>query len=415
MSKRISLLVVVLSILLIGALHAQTEPATTSFALPEGPIKVTVTGVQGIVQYRTGADQKWTKAAEGVELTEGAELRTGPRSAVRFMIGDDQVVTLDRLGTIQILKANFANGKVFTDLGMKYGRTRYDIESAAREHDAKVRSPSSVLAVRGTQFALDDEAPFPPTAVSLSGRVMFQDAHKLVAFGAKGKGKAKIDTDSDSSADTALKTTVVLPNGKFFGYTDIEASRTLENSLGGYAANAPNSVASLVHQGTIQNFPVPVLLIQEQLFFGLNWTGSGLSDVSLQVTDPNGQVINKANPMIPGFAAYQDAPPANAVGVGGPKTVTWGSIFPPGTYTITTSLISEGVEPVPVNVSLDAIKDPTGQANDFAELGPNGGPFIYSLDPKNPTKTVTVDAEAKPPAPPTPPSPPSPNPPTPTR
>src|SRR2546421_56146 len=84
---------------------------------------------------------------------------------------------------VEILRANFENGKVFTDLGMKYGRTRYDIEAAAREHDAKVRSPSSVLAVRGTQFIAQDEAPFPARAVSLDGRVMFRDAKKLVAFG----------------------------------------------------------------------------------------------------------------------------------------------------------------------------------------------------------------------------------------
>lgn len=84
------------------------------------------------------------------------------RSAVKFMIGDDQTVTLDRLGTIQILRANFENGKVFTDLGMKYGRTRYDIESTARDHDAKVRSPSSVLAVRGTKFISEDQPPFAP-------------------------------------------------------------------------------------------------------------------------------------------------------------------------------------------------------------------------------------------------------------
>src|SRR2546430_8961390 len=138
----------------VGILRAQTAPST-GVSLPEGPIKVKVTGVQGIVQFRTGADGKWEKAAEGTELSEGAELRTGPRSAVRFMIGDDQTVTLDRLGTIQILKANFENGKVFTDLGMKYGRTRYDIESAAREHDAKVRSPSSVLAGGGTPVEPD--------------------------------------------------------------------------------------------------------------------------------------------------------------------------------------------------------------------------------------------------------------------
>src|SRR4051812_46351046 len=198
------------SLLLCAALWAQTNPST-SMALAPGPIKVRVTGVQGIVQFRTSADAKWEKAAEGSELTEGAELRTGPRSAVRFMIGDDQTVTLDRLGTIQILRANFENGKVFTDLGMKYGRTRYDIESAAREHDAKVRSPSSVLAVRGTKLIAQDEAPFAPRAVSLDGRVMFRDTKKLVAVGGKGAGKAKIDTESDSPAATALKTTTNLP------------------------------------------------------------------------------------------------------------------------------------------------------------------------------------------------------------
>src|SRR5438067_3899258 len=172
------ILTVIATLCIVGVLFAQTNPST-GVALPPRPIKVKITGVQGIVQFRTAPDAKWEKAAEGVELTEGAELRTGPRSAVRFMIGDDQTVTLDRLGTIQILRATFESGKVFTDLGMKYGRTRYDIESAARDHDAKVRSPSSVLAVRGTKFISQDEAPFPARAISLSGRVMFRDAKKL--------------------------------------------------------------------------------------------------------------------------------------------------------------------------------------------------------------------------------------------
>ena len=144
------LAITLLSLLACATLVAQTAPST-NLTLPPGALTVKVTGVKGIVQFRTAPDQKWEKASEGTQLTEGAELRTGPRSAVQFMIGDDQVVTLDRLGTIQILRADFESGKVFTDLGMKYGRTRYDIDSAAREHDAKVRSPSSVLAVVAEQ------------------------------------------------------------------------------------------------------------------------------------------------------------------------------------------------------------------------------------------------------------------------
>src|SRR5690349_10177620 len=112
-----------------------TQPAATQagIVLPDGPLTITITGVEGNVQARTSPDQKWQPAVVGQQFPEGSELRTSTKSAVRFSIGDNQVITLDRLGTIQILRANFANGKFITDLGMKYGRTRYDIEGAGRE------------------------------------------------------------------------------------------------------------------------------------------------------------------------------------------------------------------------------------------------------------------------------------------
>ena len=75
---------IVASLFLCAALLAQTQPAT-NIALPAGAITVTIKAVKGIVQYRTSADAKWEKAVEGTELSEGAELRTGPRSAVQFM------------------------------------------------------------------------------------------------------------------------------------------------------------------------------------------------------------------------------------------------------------------------------------------------------------------------------------------
>src|SRR5690348_11081702 len=99
----IKLITVAIVLMLCLSTHAlqPTQPAapapTTSLNIPEGPIKVKITAVKGIVQARKNADEKWEKATENMELVEGAELRTGPRSAVQFMIGDDQVVTLDRL------------------------------------------------------------------------------------------------------------------------------------------------------------------------------------------------------------------------------------------------------------------------------------------------------------------------------
>src|SRR5207253_9517847 len=72
-----------------------SNPATTRIVVPEGPLKITVTAIRGLVQARTAADQKWAKAEVGQVLDEGAELRTGPRSTVQFSIPPAQTITLD--------------------------------------------------------------------------------------------------------------------------------------------------------------------------------------------------------------------------------------------------------------------------------------------------------------------------------
>jgi hypothetical protein len=116
------------------------------------------------VQVRAAEDQPWKPAAAGMEVDEGAEFRTGPRSAVQFVIPPDQTITLDRLGTIKVLQAVKDAGKVTTALGMKYGRTRYDIQAADLEHDSSIRSPGSTLAIRGTDVTFEDMAPVAPAA-----------------------------------------------------------------------------------------------------------------------------------------------------------------------------------------------------------------------------------------------------------
>jgi hypothetical protein len=359
MIRPINLATAFASLVLALAIFAQTEPST-SVSLPPGPIKVTINTVQGIVQYRTGPDQKWQKAAEGVELSEGAELRTGPRSAVKFMIGDDQTVTLDRLGTIQILRANFENGKVFTDLGMKYGRTRYDIESTARDHDAKVRSPSSVLAVRGTKFISEDEPPFAATAVSLDGRVMFRDAHKLVSVGNKGQGKTRVDTEHDSPAKTALKSTTIIPAGKFVGASDEEAERLISNGYGGYENYG---VFALLQQARLQNFPLIAVVVIEQLNFGMSWNGSTTSNVDLQVIEPNGTITDKNHTS--NLRGYQVTPPNNTFSPGFGQVSINLPAFSTGTFTVNVTRTTPGAV---TGVAVNATRDPTGQANDFSTI-----------------------------------------------
>src|SRR5215207_9454893 len=78
-------------------------------------------------QVREDGDSPWQKAQLGMLLGEKAEFRTGPRSAVRFEMQGGHVVTVDRLGIAKLLEAAADDQKMRTKIGMKYGRTRYDI------------------------------------------------------------------------------------------------------------------------------------------------------------------------------------------------------------------------------------------------------------------------------------------------
>src|SRR5438045_9342050 len=101
------------------AIAQQSRPAAATV------LTATITAIEGIVQVRQNEDAPWQKAVVGMKLSEGAEFRTGPHSAVRFEIPPDQTVTLDRLGTVKLIEAIQKQDTVKTDLGMKYGRARY--------------------------------------------------------------------------------------------------------------------------------------------------------------------------------------------------------------------------------------------------------------------------------------------------
>src|SRR6266581_9671067 len=146
---------------LLCAQALRAEPTTSSSATTQsGPMAITVTGVEGNVQVREGSDKPWQKAVVGMAVTEGAEFRTGPRSAVRVLIPPDQTITLDRLGVVKLMQAIQQGNVVKTKVGMPYGRTRYDIEEAGIEHQSQLVSPSSTLAIRGTRVSIYDQPPF---------------------------------------------------------------------------------------------------------------------------------------------------------------------------------------------------------------------------------------------------------------
>ena len=209
--------------LLLCALTVPTFAQQTSEAL-----HVTVTGVEGLVQVRDSSDKPWQKAVVGMVVGEGAEFRTGPRSAVRCTIPPDQTFTLDRLGVVKVLQAIRDGQTVKTKVGMPFGRTRYDIEAAGVEHQTSMVTPSTTLAIRGTRVSVFDQPPFAPSAVSLTGRAEYRTPKRQVAFGGKNAGRTEVSSTADTPAELSLLGSFVDPVSTF---GRPESDRRLLNQL----------------------------------------------------------------------------------------------------------------------------------------------------------------------------------------
>ena len=401
----------------VNAVQLPPPVSPTPAAAPSAPagavqLEATITTVKGVVQTRPSEDKPWVPATAGMKVGPGADIRTGLRSAVQLTVEPDQTITLDRLGTVKVLQAFQNQGKVTTDIGMKYGRAQYDIKKGDLEHASTIRSPGSTLALRGTNIVYEDQAPWVPSAVSREGRAEFRNLRReVVAFG--GTKRAVVSGDTRGPAQNAIAKTKIDSRSAFSGRTDSEDALLLTlASNGGIDALGVQAVQNLARLGGFKGDFIGVPPVPGPLEFRLDWiqtnaTAAIPTDVDLQVTDPRGRTATFQNPII-GTGSLAGMHTGNDVGTSGvgAESVVWGLFFPAGKYTVTainragadaqifltiskgqnsTSIGSFGVEPDP------AIILAPGQTFS-GEVTASGGGSIASGRWTNPTPTASPQA-----------------------
>jgi hypothetical protein len=324
-------------------------------------MQINITEVKGLVQVREGEDKPWHNAVVNMVLSEGAELRTGPHSSVTCVIPPDQTFTLDRLGTVRVQDAFKQGNKVKTDLIMKYGRTHYDIESAGLEHQSTITSPSSTLAVRGTNVVMEDQVPFLPYAISNTGRALYSYRNRTISVGTKHGRYVKALAGSDGGADTGIKETVVDPKYSAALTASDHALIASEVSRGGIISFNPVTNMPVVSNSRPlfdSELPGP---LPGTLDLVLRWTGNANLDLEVGV-DPGDPLQN----ILAGFQKVEFLYPANGLNnspsgghipydnIGGPKggmeIAYWLGPHPQGLYGIGAQSLSGATTSFTFNV-----------------------------------------------------------------
>ena len=117
------------------------------------PLQAIVIDVSGKVQWRPSADAAWKNAAVNDVIEPGAEVRTGLRSHAALRMRN--ATALIDAGTVFQIPAHVQDGDVLrTTVAIKHGRADFKVDKVGLSNDFKVVTPSTTLAVRGTEFAI---------------------------------------------------------------------------------------------------------------------------------------------------------------------------------------------------------------------------------------------------------------------
>lgn len=324
-----------------GQAFGATRPATGPTANAEHPL-ATVVAVKGLVQVRDSEDQPWRIPEVGTIIPIGGECRTGPRSSIILTIPPKQVIILDRLGIVKILEALRGQDTFKTDLGMQYGRVRYEVEAAGLEHEAVIRSPSNALAIRGSYGELlDDGLSF--TAKLYRGAASVNNPyHQTITMGTGPQGNygnspvvmTVNDVAPANNSENNTNPYHLTPSLTQNEQTAIVSNNnsTVTGSNGALTELRPRSGTQI----TTATTPKPIR--GGPLSFELRWFGVGesgrLPDLDLFVTPPGGKTLipGSTETKIPtgGVVSKNDHGGPNAAG--GSESVTFTPSFPLGIY-----------------------------------------------------------------------------------
>ncbi|MBI1337986.1 MAG: hypothetical protein GC164_13645 [Phycisphaera sp.] len=313
--------------------QAGQAPASDTEVLP-----VIVAEVKGMVQVRENPDQPWLDAKAEMRVTQGAEFRTGLRSSVLLVIPPDQTVTLDRLGTITVLQAIKDNGTqtIRTDLGMKYGRTHYQIKEAQELHDSTIRTASATLAIRGSDVLVTDNAlGFEVSAESEKG--VLARLKDLQTSALIGKSQMVTITGEQASAAGYGKTNAyVNPQGAGAVLTLTEDM--LNASLPGVGGDAFRGVKALQAQfEELGGTGVGVPQLDGPFTIVVSWNAvdlMSLTDLDLTVMVPGLGTISAANPTLGSQPTLYTHSGDYQNSVGGVEYVQAPITFVQGTHTV---------------------------------------------------------------------------------
>lgn len=146
------------------------------------PADGVVAFIKGDVRYYRSDGDEGRVLQAGERLEEGGRIETGADGSVEVTFGDGSSFHLKPDSVLSIVRSRLKGDDfVLRNLFLKTGRVVSRIRKATgREHRYKIRTPSAVAGVRGTEFRVSVDAEETTRSEVLSGTVAVESRHREV-------------------------------------------------------------------------------------------------------------------------------------------------------------------------------------------------------------------------------------------
>ena len=272
------------------AVHADEAPdhvKAAAQAAPDGEVYALFIDVKGKVKWRANAQAAWQDAKVDDRLPVGGEVRTGlSGSRTTLRVGLNATVLVDSGSVFSIPMSVKDGDQLRTLAGLKSGRADFKVENTGLGADFQVATPSSVLAVRGTGFAVNYGA-LKGAEISGSRTNAMRAIELRYALGNMTyflSGQARSSLAMQNPVKHALLTAIGPPplGG---GQTEAEREQTLTQQQTGTVGNSPDAVQAQQTADATQEGRGDSSLARQQYYIALEQSllvQVELADVSQQ-------------------------------------------------------------------------------------------------------------------------------------
>ncbi|MFH1369528.1 MAG: FecR family protein [Elusimicrobiota bacterium] len=113
-----------------------------------------VNNAKGTVEILKTGDTEWEKILEGIQIEENDRIRTGPRSSCEIEMDDGSMIHIAANSQTSLQKLQLKEDEHTSSFQLFFGKMIASI-SKLKKTKMEVHTPTTICAVRGTEFAVE--------------------------------------------------------------------------------------------------------------------------------------------------------------------------------------------------------------------------------------------------------------------